>query len=130
MIYSSPNCTHWSDVEEALLGIDALFNYILLMGVFNIHWTPKTASQRTMKNVLADCMSSFSPTRLPFTFTHHLLSFNHSIIDYICASDIERVNYFRQGQAENISAQDFLFLELFSRFFQPQVSSLAAFLRI
>ena len=60
-VYSPPKSGYWFDIEEALLNCNGSFDYIILMGDFNINW--KVLS--TPLNILKDFLLYSSLVRVP-----------------------------------------------------------------
>ena len=107
VIYSTPKGGHWSDVEEALLECSAPYDFLILLGDFNINWRANSGNLAP-KKILAKFFDEFDVMPLPFQQTYHR-SNSQSTIDYICVSDASRVANFYQTRQPNISEHDAVF---------------------
>ena len=107
VIYSPDKSYSWSEVEKALLYCNQAYDFLILLGDFNINWQIVSTPRKILRNIL----DTINVEALAFQPTHHDGA-EYSTIDYICVSDKNRVVSFEQEYHPSISKHDVLLATL------------------
>ena len=107
VIYNPHKAYSWSEIEDALIYCNQAYDYLILLGDFNINWKIPSSQRKILSNIL----DTINVEALAFEPTHHDGA-EDSTLDYICVSDTTRVLSFEQEYYQNISKHDVLFATL------------------
>ena len=103
VIYNPDKSYSWSEVEKALLYCNQAYDFLILLGDFNINWQVPSTPRKILRNIL----NTINVEALAFQPTHHDGA-EDSTIDYICVSDKNQVLSFNQEHHPSISKHDVL----------------------
>ena len=107
VVYNPPNVGYWSDVEEAILDCNVPSDLVMLLGDLNLDFRSRASPCMTLR----DSLATLGLTPLAFNPTHHSTN-SHTLLDYICVSNMDEISAFWQVSVPAISDHDFLFAQL------------------
>lgn len=107
VVYNPAKVGYWSDVEEAILNCNISFDRLLLLGDLNINWSHSS----TLRRILQDSLATCGLTPISFGPTFHRDP-AHTTIDYVCVSDMTKVDSSSQVHCPYVLEHDALFVEL------------------